>query len=354
MKIHGIDIAEALEKKIISSRMMPGIKLPSAVELAKQYSVSPKTADRALDRLAKRKLIIRKRGCGNFVLDHRSPESRIRVGVLYWTLNEHISQLDFDPSNIFFDMLKKLMDERRINYSTFVEDSSRLSQPANREKKYDIFLMPAGVILNDKEIYRSDIRMPLVIYGDCKYNSGPWHQIIYNFQPGFTEALKYCRRIKKNKFFLPLNDLEIVQEKYQVLMQCAENLGFKSSDFHLCHIPEHIQDTISGGEYCAEYFVKNHLQNHLIFSLSDFFTYGMQKVFKQKNLHYPADYSMISYDNYYKYLGEQCGFFNIPSITHPLEEHARAIVDMIEELDRHPDNGCFRAYITMAEEFVIR
>jgi hypothetical protein len=34
MKIHGINIAEALEQQIISARMVPGVKLPSAAELA--------------------------------------------------------------------------------------------------------------------------------------------------------------------------------------------------------------------------------------------------------------------------------------------------------------------------------
>jgi len=349
-----MDIAEALEQKIISDRIMPGVRMPSAAELAKQYSVSPKTADRALSRLAKRKLIVRKRGVGNFVLDHHYPESRIRVGLLWWTLDESVDQLSFDPSDIFINTLKKLMDEHLINYELFIENSSQLAQPQNREKKYDLFLMPAGVILNDKEVYRSAIRVPMIIYGDCKYNSGPWHQVFYDFKPGFAEVMKYCRRMKKHKFFLPFKDVEIVRNKCDALFACAGEVGFGNADFHICHIPENITDNVAGGEYCAGYFLKNQLQDHLILSVSDFFTYGMQKVFNRMNLKYSVDYSLISYDNFRKYIDGKKEFFNVSSVTHPLEDHARALVDMIEEVGKMPQTGYYRAYVTAAKEFVIR
>jgi len=355
MKIHGLDIADALEREITANKMVPGVRLPSAAQLAKQYAVSQKTADRALSRLAKRKLIERRRGSGNFVMDNCSPENRIHAGVLWWTLNETMDELSFNPAEVFFSTLKKLMDERFINYSVFVEDSSHLQQPVNREKKYDIFLMPAGVILNDKEVYRS-CRVPMIIYGDCKYNSGPWHQVIYDFAPGFTAALKYCRKIKKTKFFLPYKDVEIVRRKKDVLLACAMELGFREEDFHICLIPESISCNAAGGEYCAKYFLEHRLQDHLIFSVSDFFTYGMGKVFKKEGLKYPADFSMISYDNFYKYMDDSAEkeLFNVPGITHPLEAHAAAVVDMISELNLHPDSGYYRAYITGAEELVIR
>ena len=355
MKIHGIDIAAALEREIINHRMAPGVRLPSALELARQYSVSAKTADRALNRLARRKLIVRKRGSGNFVHDNHSPENRIRVGVLVWALQESAeAELQFNPSNIFFNTLKELLDERLINYSIFMEDCKQLDQPLNREKKYDIFLMPAGVILNNKEVFRSASKIPMVIYGDCKYNSGPWHQVIYDFHPGFTEALKYCRQQKINKFFLPGKDLKVVQEKITALLECGEESGYKKENFHFCDIPPEISDTVAGGEYCAGYFLKNHLQDHLIFSVSDYFTYGMQKIFRKAGLKQSVDYQIISYDNFYKYMDEKNELLKVSAITHPLKEHARAIADMIGELDRHPEVDCFRAYVTTAKEFVVR
>ncbi len=355
MKIHLIDIAEALERKIISNRMAPGVQLPSAAELAKQYSVSAKTADRALNRLVRRKLIVRKRGSGNFVCDNRPPESRLRVGVLLWALHEGANEeLQFNPAEIFFHTLKELLDERLINYSIFMEDCKQLDQPVNREKKYDIFLMPAGVILNNKAVFRSAGRIPMVIYGDCKYNSGPWHQVIYDFHPGFMEALKYCRRQKISRFFLPVKDQEVVQEKIAALLECGEEIGYKKENFHFCTIPPEIGDNVAGGEYCAEYFLKNHLQDHLIFSVSDYFTYGMQKFFRHAGLKQAVDYQIISYDNFYKYMDEKNELFKVSAITHPLKEHARAVVDMIGELDRHPKVDCYRAYVTAAKEFVTR
>ena len=353
-KIHAIDIANALEREIVANRMIPGVRLPSAAELARRYLVSPKTADRALDRLARRKLVVRKRGSGNFVLTHGSPDSRLRVGVLYWSLNESADELRFNPSDIFLSTLKKLMEERFINCSIIIEDSLKLEQPVNREKKYDMFLIPAGVILNDRQVYRASMRVPMVIYGDCKYNPGPWHQVIYDFRPGFTAALKYCRKTGVRRFFFPFADRDILCEKRDALLACAEELGFRRDDFHICHVPQDIGDTIAAGEYCAEYFLRHHLQDHLIFSASDFLAFGMQKVFRREKLNCSADYRMISYDNFRKYLAGDSDILNISSITHPLEDHAKAIVDMIGELDRHPGTDYRRVYITAAKEFVVR
>ena len=355
MKYHKKDIAESLEREIIANKMAAGIRLPSAAELAKRYSVSPKTADRALSRLARRNLIVRKRGSGNFVLDNHDPDERIRVGFLWWSINEMCSEEFFNPSVIFFEKMKSLMAECFFNYDVFDEDCTKLDQPLNREKKYDIFVIPAGVILNDKEAFRSPDHVPItVIYGDNKYNFGPWHQVIYDFHPGFTAALEHCRQRKINKFFLPFRDIDIVRAKCDVLLECAEKLGFDPSVFHFCPIPENVSCTIFGGEYCAEYFLEHHLQDHLIFSVSDYFTYGMQKVFKRENLKYSADYSLISYDNFYKYQNGKGDFFKVSSITHPLEEHAQAVVDMIEELVREPRADIFRAYTTCAKEFTVR
>ena len=42
--------------------MIPGVRLPSARQLAVRYSVAPKTADRALDQLVRKGLILRQRG----------------------------------------------------------------------------------------------------------------------------------------------------------------------------------------------------------------------------------------------------------------------------------------------------
>jgi len=72
------------------------------------------------------------------------------------------------------------------------------------------------------------------------------------------------------------------------------------------------------------------------------------------NLKYSVDYSLISYDNFRKYIDGKKEFFNVSSVTHPLEDHARALVDMIEEVGKMPQTGYYRAYVTAAKEFVIR
>lgn len=352
-KFSEADIAAYLERHIVDNAIAPGVRLASAGELARQYDVSPKTADRALNRLVRKGLISRERGRGNFVLDNRDPAKRFRVGLLWWRLDENIPEFNFNPADTFFHTLCRLLDEHRISYDVYCESCRQLEQPANREKKYDMFLLPAGVILNDKQIFRSG-RMPMVIYGDHKFNPGPWNQIIYDYRPGFTALLEYCRSRHWHKFFLPYRNLSILDDKYEILQKCAENLGFKRSDFHLCPAAADAASTAEAGELCARYFLEHHLQDHIIICGSDFLTFGMQKFFHSQNMSCGRDYELLSYDNFQKYLKFDNDYFQVSSITHPQEQHAAAVVDMIEELTRRPETGYFRTYITPANEFIVR
>ena len=60
-------IAALLEQYIIENQIATGVKIDSAAQLARKYAVSAKTADRALNLLARRNLITRIHERGNFV-----------------------------------------------------------------------------------------------------------------------------------------------------------------------------------------------------------------------------------------------------------------------------------------------
>ena len=145
-RFSAVEIASRLERSIVENAVVPGVRLPSAGELAVQYAVSPKTADRALDHLARKGLIARQRGRGNFVRDNRPPDKRPRVGFLWWGLSEEIETFHFNPWDIFRRTVCRLFDERRIDYDLYRENIRYLEQPANREKKYDIFVVPSALI----------------------------------------------------------------------------------------------------------------------------------------------------------------------------------------------------------------
>lgn len=69
-------VADDLERRIEAGEWPPGVKLPTDVEVAKQYEVSEHLASRAYDRLKKKRLITRRRGSGTYV---QEPEKALRV-----------------------------------------------------------------------------------------------------------------------------------------------------------------------------------------------------------------------------------------------------------------------------------
>ena len=74
------DVAASIEEEIVGNEMVPGIRLPSASQIAKQYAVSLKTADRALCRLAAKGLISRVRGSGRTGWQRRDFVSHLCTG----------------------------------------------------------------------------------------------------------------------------------------------------------------------------------------------------------------------------------------------------------------------------------
>lgn len=60
-------LAEIISERIISSEYLPGQAIPSETALARQYHIGRPTVRQAMDLLAKKNLILRKRGSGTFV-----------------------------------------------------------------------------------------------------------------------------------------------------------------------------------------------------------------------------------------------------------------------------------------------
>jgi GntR family transcriptional regulator len=63
-------ISDDLEAKIRSGEYGPGARLPSEKEIAKEYEVSPITVRGAMRLLIEKRLVVRYRGKGTFVIEH--------------------------------------------------------------------------------------------------------------------------------------------------------------------------------------------------------------------------------------------------------------------------------------------
>jgi len=354
MKFTARSIAGAVERKIVEEAVAEGVKLPSAAKLALRYGVSVKTADRALNHLVEKGFILRVRGGGNFVRANRSSADRVTAGIIWCGLADAIASLETNPTNAFMEELSRLLAEHNIGYHIFFDRFGPVGQMENRLKKYDVLLMPAGLIQFHRELLEHP-GAQVFLYGNDVLDPGPWHQVIYDYRPGMTAALKWCKAHGYRKIFLPGYDSSTARSRRETLVECGLALGFRREDF-LIHNAECVSlgSSVIVGSRCAEYFLEKRLFDHLIFSVSDFFTYGMLDFFNRHKLSYGRDYQLISYDNFQSYLESSNAFLNVSAVTHPLIGHARAAVAMIEDVTRRKETGFFRTYITPAAEFVVR
>ena len=351
-KIKQQDIASFLEKEIIENQMANGVKLPSATSLAKKFNVSAKTADRALSLLEKKNLIFRKRGAGNFVKNNRPSWKALHVALF---CNELKSPEGDDLTHMFPKLVCQKLQEHGIKYDIFVDMLTNGTTILNREEfyKYDALLIPAGAALmaqNELHKYNSDI----IIFADSKVNKGQWHQVVFDFTPGFKKALEYCLSKHKKKFFIPTYNNNIFSIRREALLEAASSLGINSKD--ICIFTADLGENYSPenvGKASAQYFIENNLKDHVIITTSDFVTFGMMDVFKEYNYKQNRDFFLISYDNTKDSFGYTNEHFDVNSITHPLQEHADAICEMLENITRKKTKF-YQAYFTCANNLVIR
>ena len=349
------DVAASIEEEIVGNEMVPGIRLPSASQIAKQYAVSLKTADRALCRLAAKGLISRVRGSGSFVRANRLAAERLRVAFVHWLCPDGIPELNYAAFTVFIEQVCRLLEDHGFSYELFVENRPPHALKVQSSLlKHDVIIAPAGM-LEVAEDFLLHVKQQVILYADDAVNYGPWTQVVYDYRPAFLTALKYCWEKGYRKFFLAGDDCVTHHRRLGALLEAGRKLGLSDSAFHV-HYPENgiISSAMLAGAKCARYYLERKLTDHVIISPSDFITYGMIDVFSSAGLSCGKDFQLISYDNLEGRLENDRFKLNLNAITHPMAAHAEAIIAMLENLTRNQSRNYFQTYFTPATEFIIR
>ena len=221
--------------------------------------------------------------------------------------------------------------------------------------KYDVLLAAAGIIETAEALLRR-VSIPVILFDDDIVHSGPWHQVVFDYRPGFRKALEFCLSKGLRKFFVVGDDGETAGHRIDAILAEAELLGIQPAAIQVyrgkCRV---VTSHIMAGSDCADYFLKNNLSDHVILSASDILTFGMLEVFAQQGLEPNRDYKLISYDNLESKSADGNLSLGITGITHPQESQIKAIINMIENLTRVPRTDAFyQTYFVPANELVIR
>lgn len=359
----GDDIVRELEGYITGNHLARGLKLPSGNELAKKYGVSLKTANRAMSILVEKGLIVRKRGSGTFVKSNKTLKQQYRIGLFFWrtTAEESLAELDYAAYGYFTDILTGHLAEHDFTYDIFYEkgpDKNNLRLLRLPLYNYDAIIVPSGM-LKPAADYLEKCRVPVILIQDDIVHPGPWHQVIFDYQPGFAAALQHFLRQGHKKFFVVCGDTPIddgAPRRLEAVMAAAERLHIPSQNLivHRGGNPI-VNSKILCGRNSAEYYCQNKLLKYPVISVSDYFTYGFLSYMAEQNLKLGVDFKLISYDNLEKNFQNPSSKLGISAITHPKEEAAMAVIELLESLLAPNANMDFyRTYTVPAKELVIR
>lgn len=357
-KLSEYEIASYLEREIVENALLPGVRLPTSGQLARQCGVSAKTADRAIVRLVERGLIARVRGKGSFVRNNRGAVARPRVALFYWKKPPEIAELAQAAFGEFSDQLIRELREHGFELECF-EENTFDKQNSRIHKiefaKYDVLLAAAGILETADALLRR-AAVPVILFDDDVVHSGPWHQVVFDYRPGFRKALEYCVSRGFRKFFIAGYGGATSDHRVAAVLAEAELLGIRREAIYVyngkCRI---ITAPIMAGSDCADHYLKNGLFDHVILSISDIVSFGMLEMFAQSGLLPGRDFRLISYDNLESKSADGRLAHGITGITHPQQAEANAIISMIENLTRAPCSGEFyQTYFVPAREFIVR
>ncbi len=360
-KYSGVRIAREIERNIVDNELATGIRLPTGPQFAARYSVSLKTVERAMARLQKKGLISRVRGKGTFVLSSRMELKKIRVG--YFSFQHDARLMDsglthYAAYTYLEEQLTRKMNEQGYKLERIEEDprdKEKLRLLHTRLEKFDIVITPAGVLETADEYLRK-CRCRIILILDDVVHYGPWHQVVYDYRPGFRKAIHLLRSKGISRFLiLGFQNLETSGHRIRFFREEALRMGIPEENLRVYEAKQSPLSYFLSGQDCAEYYVKNKMFDHAIFSTSDFLTIGMYDIFRKYGLIPGRDFKLISYDNFEGRIGSPDFQYGITGITHPQDEEVKAILAMLDSLEKIPSEGIFyKTYFVPAHELVVR
>ena len=354
------DIVREMERHITENGLAPGVRLPTGPAIARRYNVSLKTVERAMSRLVANGLISRSRGKGSFVLSSMPKLKKPRIGLFAWRFKTENYELDHAAFFYFQEQLKEILSAHGYNVDLILEnsqDKKHLHLLETCLEKYDIVLATAGVLDTADRILRN-AKVTLILILDDVVHYGPWHQIVYDYRPGFHAGLRHLLSRGVKKFFVAA-----CQEKsstgparVSAILEEAVALGIPEEDIFVYYGNRKFPPSaILCGQNCAEYYLGNAFHEYAIISTSDFLSYGMLEVFEKHGLRPGKDFKLLSYDNLESRIRKPEYQFGLTSITHPQDAELHAIVAMLESLEKIPTGREFyKTYFVPAQELVIR
>ncbi len=355
------EIVLDLEQYLREQELPVDTLIAPASRLAQRYNVSVATVNRALDRLVERKILYRIQGSGTFTAQPGRDGKRLKIGLILKDSGVDRS----DPyGKVAFGNFNSSLQYR---LQTEGHDSSFFyhhTVPVSPESlntmqlyNYDAIITMAGNATPDNARILRKFNIPIVLIGAAAELDCEFHQIIYDYRPGFKKLLSHLTEQGHKSFLIASLDGATSFERRDALLAAADQLGISRDRFVHKSARNYYMEywhNLSSAREIGEYFLANRRKFTAIISTSDYATYGILGLLHEHKLEPGKDYAIGSYDNFE---GQGMMIYGsrpmLTSISHPLEKMAQEAVKLAVNETLQPSGVTYLVKVP-ADELTIR
>ena len=316
------EIVSELEQYLAEQKLPPNTMIAPASRLSLRYNVSPATVNRAIDRLVERRVLYRVQGSGTFTARAVEAERRLRIGLFMRNTgmdrSDLYGQVAFGNQNTMFQQyFQRAGHDCSFYFHQLPFPPEQLA--GIRLYDFDAVIILKGHASRENSELLKKFNIPVVMIMDDKVSRSDFHQVIFNFEPGFRKLLAHLREMGHRSFLIAGNE----PGRTDAILEAADNLGIPRRNFEHQFCKGYRTEywhTVESAYTIAEYYLTNRPRFSAIMSTSDYISRGIIDYLSGKGLEPGRDYAISSYDNFEKQGMLIHGARPIlTSITHPLE-----------------------------------
>ena len=352
-------LAQLLRQDITRNRLPANTPVSSVRALAAKHKVSTLTANRALNVLVEDNIIYRVQGSGTFVAEHQKwrSEGTTRIGLSFYpSPARYLSDSYYTAFGRYHSRIIDMLKQEG-------HDISIISRAENEQ--LDIFKNTINhtnaLIINKDWITDRNLEVlleypnPVILIDSPYIKDLPFHQVVPDYFLGFKKVIEYLKELNcRSLACAGASDTEThsFRRNYfaQMLKRFSQNITL--TDDLAIPLKEHDMGRLTGRELGKMYLARK-LRPDVIFSVSDFISFGILDVLLEKNLIPGRDFKLISFDNIEA--REECPFGKpmLTALNNPRQQETEETIKLLKETMASNDKT-IRIIKVPAEELVIR
>ena len=294
------ELITVLKEKIANGYAAPNGRLPNIGNIAKDFSVSPMTAQKAIKVLVEAEVLSSTRGKGVFL--KRNPAATMRVGIV--TMNYCNCTSGAEYTAAFGTFLTPAVSILKSAGAKIIRlDRDDLKGPETEIRaildELDALLVTYGCIDRDTLTHLIEWKKPIVVIQHEEFCPYPFHQVIPDLSSGFSRLSSFFAEKNIRNILTATNSEEIHLARIKMFEEkIRENPITKSCRIKAIEIPPFPSDLGRiAGQRLGELILESGFRYDAVFTPSDFLAFGIIDTMNKQKKRYGTDYLLASYDN---------------------------------------------------------